>query len=174
VSPWSVGCFRVWLSADPVLLVIGLARRLGCGRYCLGRGPADFGRPGLDVGQNRWPRRVLRQACCWGCRVAAARSPCTGRRRRPGCGESAEAGAAVGRVFPGTGQPGDNRGTAAADDQGRTRGTPRTMARCQEVQLRGLRRSRLRYCDVHLATGGRLPQLARALAASILLACVTR
>ena len=35
-----------------------------------------------------------------------------------GCGEPAEAGAAVGRVLPGTGQPGDDRGAAAADDQG--------------------------------------------------------
>ena len=35
-------------------------------------------------GQNRWPCGGLRQACGRGCRVAAARRPGTGRRRRPG------------------------------------------------------------------------------------------
>ena len=49
VSPRSVGCFRAWLSADPVLQVIRLTGRLGCGCYCLGCGPAEFGRPALDV-----------------------------------------------------------------------------------------------------------------------------
>ena len=40
----------------------------------------------------------------------------------PGCGEPAEAGAAVDRVLPGTGQVGDDWGAAAADDQGEPSG----------------------------------------------------
>ena len=65
--------------------LIGLARPTGMRSLsALGAAQPTSAVLPWTSGQNRWPRRVLRQACGWGCRVAAARSPCTGRRRRPG------------------------------------------------------------------------------------------
>ena len=49
VSRWSVGCLPVGLAAGWFVLAVDVAGWLGCGRYCLGAGQAEFGGPTLDV-----------------------------------------------------------------------------------------------------------------------------
>jgi hypothetical protein len=46
ISPWPGGG---WLSAGLFMLAVDVAGRLGCGRYCLWSGQAEFGCPALDV-----------------------------------------------------------------------------------------------------------------------------
>lgn len=164
---------RVWLSANPVLLVIGLARRLGCGPLlpwvrpsrvrpsCPGRRPEPVASSSSSAGVWLGMSRGGGTKSVYG---ASAATGAAGSRPR--------AGAAVGR-FPDTGQPGDNRGAAAVDDQGEPGDTLDHGSVSRGAAARAAPRptALVRHPP---GNRGRLHQLAREPAASILLACVTR
>ena len=165
---------RVWLSADPVPTgdwsrsATGMrpATALGAAQPSSAVLPWTSARTGGLV--EFFGRRVVGDAA-W--RRHEVRVRGVGGDR--GCGESTESGRGGRPGFPDTGQPGDNRGAAAADDQGEPGDTVDHGSVSRGAAARAAPRptALVRHPP---GNRGRLHQLARAPAASILLACVTR